>query len=890
MTIPPFCLAPQVEPHVLELFASYGTGGSGGGVAASRTEVFVTVTNSPLLPAMAGGVGPRRVAFGVGDFVLDASSSYDPDEGAPYALAMQHVFFWSCGVVRNVYKPDLTSNQLDYKALNALYEAPAVRKCDALIDEILARAGGGAVVPPGVSAAMAIDTLYRFTVQYTVGMRSANVSTLVHAVEERVPTVTLRTPTTPQASGAATRLVGLVSRSGQLGADGAKPVGAITLAWTAVPAVDFSDHNNFLTSTDATALVIAPNVLLPGQKYVFTLVASQFGVNESGYATTTAVEVVGPPALGLVVVTPAEGGSALSTEFAISTLGWGGGGVLLYSIGYVTQSVGGMEAEVFLTRQQASRDAKGVLPCDVGLVAGEVTVFAYAEVPGGGGAVARAETTVRVVPLAEEEVTAAARAALDAAQMLEDLGSAAAAAAAACAAMNPSGNKSFVALYAVGAEEKAARAQIRAGAMALVIASASVTLDIVNEDPGVVLDPDLVGGLIVAVATIAAVPSEMTARAAALGIETVAALLNAPTARSLKEHAVDAAVGLFDVGLTIVAIWGGDLFQGLDEGEAEETEKTISNSSSSRRRLKRFRRALSQSDETNVTGATNSTTSEPTTTATQVTLNPLAALALDGCTLAAAAAVRGRVANETTALMFRGKLSVSAARKFPSDLFFGKGVDDFFSKPITMNHAYAASWSFPASVMESLNASQHADLSLYRIDAGTVPSTTRAMSDACAVDLVDDAGHRVFVAEEEEITALFQIKGTGLLELEKVVYQYQCVRHVGGVWVSDGVLVRTGKAVELASTETEKGRQVTVSCHGKGDSFLGFLVGVSVVPKEFVASDEKSQPTRTLDAYWFVMVFTLFIGTTAGACALKRGMRRYDVRVANSDNAVANKA
>jgi hypothetical protein len=67
-----------------------------------------------------------------------------------------------------------------------------------------------------------------------------------------------------------------------------------------------------------------------------------------------------------------------------------------------------MEAEVFLTRQQASRDAKGVLPCDVGLVAGEVTVFAYAEVPGGSGAVARAETTVRVVPLAEEEVTAAA--------------------------------------------------------------------------------------------------------------------------------------------------------------------------------------------------------------------------------------------------------------------------------------------------------------------------------------------------------------------------------------------------------------------------------------------------------------------------------------------------
>jgi hypothetical protein len=282
------------------------------------------------------------------------------------------------------------------------------------------------------------------------------------------------------------------------------------------------------------------------------------------------------------------------------------------------------------------------------------------------------------------------------------------------------------------------------------------------------------------------------------------------------------------------------LFQGLDEGEAEETEKTISNSSSSRRKLKRFRRALLRSDDENVTETTNSTTSEPTATSSQLTLNPLAALALDGCTVAAAAAVRGRVANETIAPMFRGKLSVSAARKFPSDLFLRKGVDEFFSKPITMNHAYAASFSFPISVMKSLNASQHVDVRLYQIDAGTVPSTTRAMSDACAVDLVDDAGHRVFVAEEEEITVLFQIKGTGLLELEKVVYQYQCVRHVGGVWVIDDLLVRTGKAIELASTETEKGRQVTVSCHGKGDSFLGFLVGVSVVPKEFAASTEKS--------------------------------------------------
>ena len=49
---------------------------------------------------------------------------------------------------------------------------------------------GGPAVPDGVSSAMALDTLYRFTVQYQVGdSRVANVSTLVHAVDARVPSV-----------------------------------------------------------------------------------------------------------------------------------------------------------------------------------------------------------------------------------------------------------------------------------------------------------------------------------------------------------------------------------------------------------------------------------------------------------------------------------------------------------------------------------------------------------------------------------------------------------------------------------------------------------------------------------------------------------------------------
>ena len=46
----------------------------------------------------------------------------------------------------------------------------------------------------------------------------------------------------------------------------------------------------------------------------------------------------------------------------------------------------------------------------------------------------------------------------------------------------------------------------------------------------------------------------------------------------------------------------------------------------------------------------------------------------------------------------------------------------------------------------------------------------------------------------------------------------------------------------------------------------------------------------TLNAYWYVMAFTVVFALVFGACALRRGMRRYAVKVANSDNAEANKA
>jgi hypothetical protein len=887
LVIPPFCLKPRPEPHKLELFSTFG---SDPGASASRTEVLLTVIPSPLVAAMKGGTGPRVVARGAGAFALDASASFDPDAVAPDAETSTPSFVWSCGVVETGYAPDPADGSRDAMEMERLYAKASVGGCPAAVNEKLAEARGGPAVPDGVSSAMALDTLYRFTVQYQVGDdRVANVSTLVHAVDARVPSVTLRAPVEKSASSVALRLVGAAALLKESGADGAEP-GAVAFSWTATPSVDFANPENFLTPTGATSLVVAPNVLLPGKSYVFTLIAKQEGVDGLGYAASPPVEVVGPPATGTVAVTPAAG-FELDTEFFVSTQGWGGGGVLLYSMGYVARGANGEDAEVFLTRQLASREARGTLPADAGAADGAVRVFAYAEVPGGGGAVARAETTVVVARSPPGELALRARDALRAAALLEDIVARAAGAVAACAAMNPpktpassaNGNVTETAnVTAMSAEELGVRRDVRSGAMALAIESARRTLDIVDEDPTAVLDPDLVAGLIVSVATVAAVPSELAPSAAASGVETVKALLRAPTTRSPPVRAVAAAAALFDVALRIVALGGADAFDGAlmgeSPGEAGGSGAAAAASRAGAVRL-RHRRALAQTRASAATEDENENVTFSVTNTTRARINPLSAMALDGATVATRAIVRGRVANETIASLFQSALSVSASRMFPSDLF----RDD---APISMDHPRAATFVFPASVAAAMATSQHADVSMYRVDGAMVPSDTRSMSDACAVDLRDDAGERAAAGEEEEILARVPLLGSGLLELEKVVYQYRCARHVAGVWVSSEPDVRTGDAVESAPGSG----QWHVECFGRGAAFLGYLVGVIIVPIAFEELDEDAEAVATLNAYWYVMAFTVVFALVFGACALRRGMRRYAVKVANSDNAEANKA
>ena len=876
LTIPPFCLVPRSEPHAFELYSAFGSGSES---PASRTEVFLTVTRSPLAASVAGASGPRVITRGAIGLGLDASASFDPDADAPNEKSTRPTFTWSCGIVKRPYAPTVPDASQTVSGLEAL-RAGEGEGCGAAVTDRLALARGDPSVPDDVSSVLEFDTLYRFTVRYADADRAANASTLVHVVPDPVPTVTLQTPSETWASSVALRLSGSVAKPPS-SLDSSE--GTITVSWSSVPAIDFTNRASFLTPTDATSLAIAPGVLLPGQKYAFTLIASSSASAAGaakGYATTRTVEIIGPPAVGTISAFPQEG-FELDTEFLVSTSGWGGGGALLYSIGYVTRGVGGEDAEVFLTRRLASSEARGKLPSDADSGDGLVRVFAYAEVPGGGGAVARAETTVRVEATPRERVTAKAGEALDASNLLEDIVARAAYATSACAAMNPPARNVSAPVSVLTADELAIRRAIRASAMASAIASVDLTLGIVDEDPTAVLDPDLVAGLIVSISTVAAVPEELAAATAAAGIEKVAALLRAPTTRALRTNAVVSAVALFDVGLKIVALGDSDDFDGsLDFLKGSDAAST----GASRRRRKGFRRALSQHRDVSSSfgfGTENVTFSaENDTDASRVTaaMNPLSAMSLDGATVASRAIVRGRVANETIPTMFGVALSVSARRAFPSDLFREDA-------PVRMDHRRAATYAFPTSVATALASSRHVDVSLYRVDGASVPSDARAVSDACAVDVRDDAGRRAAPAPEEEIVSRVPLLGSGLLELEKVVYQYRCARHVGGVWVSDDPGVRTGDAVE-----SSPGSGIWhVECFGSGATFLGYLVGVIIVPLSFSDVSEETRGATTASGYWYLMAFTAISAVVFGACALRIGMRRYAVKLANSDNAEANK-
>ena len=162
-----------------------------------------------------------------------------------------------------------------------------------------------------------------------------------------------------------------------------------------------------------------------------------------------------------------------------------------------------------------------------------------------------------------------------------------------------------------------------------------------------------------------------------------------------------------------------------------------------------------------------------------------------------------------------------------------------------------------------------------------LPSATRMMTDGSAVDVRLDDGATI-VDPEEEVVALVPFTGSGLIALEKVIYEYRCARHSGGVWVLDESVVRTAAVEETAPGE---GR---VTCAGKGGAMFGYLVGVVIAPIDFTLTENDRLTEETMNVYWYVMGGTAATAVLFGVQGLKRGMRRYTVKVANSDNAVTN--
>ena len=862
LTIPPFCLAASDEPHRLKL-----TAGFGGGASSSATEILVTVRRTPLVTVLRGGAGPRKIQKGA-SFPLDASGSYDPDASIVAANAPERFRFF-CALV-----PD-----------GSAAETP----CPAAIDAVLAEANalGNVSVVDGdrLGGAFRVGDTYRFTATYSVGNVATNASTTVSAVREAIPTVTLATPDPAEVASTDTlRLIGSVERI-----PGA-PDGDITLSWSSDPPVDFARRDFFDSPADASSLAIRPGVLLPDTVYVFTLSAAREGVAAVGSASTGPVLVVGPPTPGRVFATPSSG-TALETEFTVAVDGWGGASALRYTVGYVARGPRGEEVEVALSTASSSTEVRGVrLPANVTAdgATGDARLFAYAETTGSARARMRIEGTVRVEPTRAGGETDAATNAMDAAARVGDAEMRAAAATTAAASLNavPLGN--------VRGDDAAlaARRSVRERAMTLVARAAEGVLSDVAADENFLVEPDVVRAYVGAVAAVSASPVETTKATAATGVEIVAGLLRAKTARPTPLDVVGVAVGAFDAAMTIVAIETAD---GDDDGSNPDgsnpaparpnvTSDVAGDAASSGRR-RGGRRLLQDanlySDAGNETSGTSETSSAPPPPPTppdaRFVIDSLVMLALDGTTAAAAAITRGRSANETPGTFAKTVVATRGSRFFPVDVASR-------SRAMTGPHTGSATYAFPPSFVASVENSgtAHVDVYEYRVGGEVLPSATRMMTDGSAVDVRLDDGRRPYVDPEEEIVARVPFTGSGLIALEKVIYEYRCARHSGGVWVLDESVVRT---VAVEETAPGVGR---VTCAGKGGAMFGYLVGVVIAPIDFTLTENDRLTEGTMNVYWYIMGGTAAAAVLFGVQALKRGMRRYTVKVANSDNAVSN--
>ena len=165
----------------------------------------------------------------------------------------------------------------------------------------------------------------------------------------------------------------------------------------------------------------------------------------------------------------------------------------------------------------------------------------------------RIEGTVRVQPTRAGDETDAATNAMDAAARVGDAEMRAAAAVTAAASLNA------VPLDVRGDDDDAkmaARRSVRERAMTLVAEAAEGTLSDVAADENFIVEPDVVRAYVSAVAAVSASPEETTKAAAATGVEIVAGVLRAKTARPTPLDVLGVAAAALDAAMTVVAVEG----------------------------------------------------------------------------------------------------------------------------------------------------------------------------------------------------------------------------------------------------------------------------------------------------------------------------------------------
>ena len=823
----PFCLG--MGRHVIQLTAYFE--GSVKGTSESITFINVEVVKSPVVALIAGGAGPRAVQKG-SVFDLDGSGSTDPDLGKPGAPGNNQTFTWQCKTL----------------SLDADTGVETESSCEDELDELF---GSNGKFIRGVGEKIRVGPRYKFTLTYQNAGLTNSFSTIVTAVVDPVPVVVVKTPHPATVSSTAPlRLVGSVSRARGSGD------GKIRVSWSSSPPLDFSDRRLFATPTNSPRMTINANVLVPGERYVFTLRARQDGQAADGFASTGAIFVAGPPDPGTVVATPSEG-TALDTMFTIATQGWGGGS-LRYTLGYVLSDARGRDVDVPLLVESTLSQVSGLLPANVS--SDHARIFAIARATDAHGASSRVEGTVRVLKTPRGDETKAAKRALETALRVGDPGMRAAAAVTAAAALNTL-NTDRSSMPAADVKE---RREVRAGAMDAV--SAAATRAIEDAVDGVEIDPGVLSTYVTSVAAVAAVPAELTKQTAELGLTTVTGLLRARSSMPAPIEVTSAAAAMVSGAVEVQL---DSLVAKPPESNATLNATTTTGGAvavastqlygTRRRRLLRYRRLLQDDNSTNpvelIDGAP--------------VIDPLVAKALDGSVAVAFSVTRGQAPNETGAELLERHVTISAKRYHVDDL----AVE---YRSLRAPHVSAARYSLPKSVADGSVGQIHADVFLYRWSGAALPSATRIMTDASAIDVVYGDGSRPSIGADEEVVASIPFTGVGLETLEKVIYEYKCARHSGGVWRVDEADVRT-----VSVTEADGG---SVTCAGRGNAFIGYALGAVIAPINFTLVADETSKGSTAQGYWFFMAALSLFTILLSVCCLRSGMRRYQVKIANKDD------